>query len=174
MKLSSHGLALAGCFNTPSERPTTPQEEVLGAWLRNNTPRTAVLLDDSDDMAFAVIVPRRYLWGRMAYADQWGYDRLDMSRRYHAWRTVYTDAPMDRVTLETLGTVEEDFFVIIRTERHGPATNALRHGEYFTPVHDDGHFVVARVNAARCRADAASDRFPNVSEEELLRESGLR
>jgi hypothetical protein len=166
-------LALASCFNTGAEWTISGDERALAQWIGEHTDRDAVLLDDSDRVPFVVIGPRRHLWGRMGFADQWGYDRLEMSRRYHAWRTVYSDRPLDANTLATLGSVDTTLYVIVRDSLHAGGVNATRHPEYFQPVHRSGTLELLQVDTARCREDAASGRFPPVTEKELLRESGL-
>ena len=166
-------LALGACFNTGPEWSISKDERALATWIQDHTARTDVLLDDDDHVDFVVLGPRRHLWGRMGFAYQWGYDRLEMSRRYHAWRTVYSRRPLDAAALETLGSVEESLYVVIRDDRHADGINATRHPEYFESVHRAGSLELLRVDTGRCRSDAVSGRYPRVSEEELLRESGL-
>lgn len=167
-----NGIALAAAFNTQPRWSESADEKAAAAWIREHTERGDVLLDDDAHLSFLVLGPRRYLWGRVSYADQWGYDRLEMSRRLHAWRTVYSARPMDTVTLATLGEVHVGLYVVVRRDRH-PDVNALTLHEYFQPVHTAGSITIVKVDTARCRADAASGRFPTISDEELIRESGL-
>lgn len=166
-------LALAASFNTGPDWSVGDDERALAGWIRQHTERDAVLLDDEDHVPFVVLGPRRHLWGRIAFADSWHYDRSELSRRYHAWRAVYGTAPFDAVTLRVLGSVDTNLYVIVRTDRHEADCNVLTHPEYFTKVHSEGGLAVYRVDRERCRADAASGRFPEVSAGALLDELGL-
>lgn len=168
-----NALAFAAAFNTPPEWTISADEHAMAGWLRAHTDRAAVMLDDDDHVDFVVLGPRRHLWGRMSFAYQWGYDRLEMSRRFHTWRTVYSRRAMDATTLATLGEVDVGLYALVRGDRHA-GVNATMLGEYFRPVHTAGSLTLVEVDTARCRADARSGRFPTVSEEELLRESGLQ
>jgi hypothetical protein len=76
---------------------------------------------------------------------------------------------MDASTLAALGAVEEDFYVVVRSDR----VNAATLPDYFQRVHEEPTLSLWKVDTARCRADAESGRYPVVPEEELLRESGL-
>jgi len=169
-----NGLALAGCFRTPPDWTISAEERDAAGWLGEHTPRDATLLDDDDRVVFVTLSPRRHLWGRLSFAAQWGYDRLEMSRRYHAWRVVYSDEPLDANTLSCLGSVESDLYVVLRKDRHADGVNVRRHPEYFHPVYDNGAIEVLSVDTERCREDAVSGRFPTIPEEELFRESGLK
>jgi hypothetical protein len=169
-----NGLALAGCFRTPPDWTISADERDAARWLGEHTPRDATLLDDDDRVVFVTLAPRRHLWGRLSFAAQWGYDRLEMSRRYHAWRVVYSDRPLDANTLSCLGSVDRDLYVVLRKDRHTDNVNVRRHPEYFHPVYDNGAIEVMSVDTERCREDAASGRFPTIPEEELFRESGLK
>jgi hypothetical protein len=172
--LPGNTLALVGSFRTLPEWTVTDDERDVAAWLREHTARDAVLLDDDDRVLFVTAVPRRHLWGRISFAYQWGYDRVEMSRRYHAWRIVYSDRALDSNTLASLGAVEEDLFVVSRRAGETGEVNVTLYPEYFERVYERGALSVYRVDTARCRADASAGRFSAVSEEEILRESGLQ
>jgi hypothetical protein len=169
--LPGNALALVACFNTPPDWMPSADERAMGAWIGQHTSRDAVLLDRDPRVPFLVLGPRRHLWGRLGYAHQWGYDRMEMARRYHTWRAVYSSAPLDGVTLSTLGSVSDPLYVVVRDDRHGESVNARAQGAYFTPVHRVGSLSLARVDTERCRADAAS--LPGVGEEALRRELGF-
>jgi hypothetical protein len=97
--LPVNAIAFTGCFLTADAVEVTPDEAKLSIWLRANTPRDALMVDDNDRVVFLVTVPRRYLWGCRAYAEQWGYPKLEMSRRFHMRRALYSPESSTRATL---------------------------------------------------------------------------
>ncbi|HET6347997.1 MAG TPA: hypothetical protein VFH88_02840 [Candidatus Krumholzibacteria bacterium] len=170
--LPVNALAFASCFATPDEVMVTPAEAALSIWLRDHTARDAVLVDDADRVVFLVTVPRRYLWGCRGYAQQWGYPRLEMSRRFHMRRALYSPGELDATTLGVLGSVTAPLYVIVRPEHHAAHAAVLEHPDLFTPVYSQGGYGVMRVDTQACRA-LASQRTDQVSNQELLRESGF-
>lgn len=170
--LPVNALAFAGCFLTPDATEVTPPEARLSVWLREHTPRNALILDDHDRVVFLVTVPRRYYWGCRAYADQWGYPRLEMSRRLHARRALYAPGVPDASALEALGSAGEPLFAIVRPEHRGAPAALLSSPDLFRVVHEDEGYGVVQIDGAACRA-AAAKRPERVSPEELLRESGF-
>ncbi|MDH3196784.1 MAG: hypothetical protein OEO21_00955, partial [Candidatus Krumholzibacteria bacterium] len=167
--LPVNGLAFAACFATPPAAMVTPDELRLSAWVRDHTPREAVFIDDDDRVVLLVTGPRRYFWGCMAYAQMWGYDKLEMSERYHVRRALYGDGALDATTLEKLGSVSYPLYAV----RRG-ADNALaRHPQYFAPIADFGSVGLVRIDTHACREAARDPSLPTISREDLLRESGL-
>ena len=116
--------------------------------------------------------PRRYYWGSWAYAQQWGYPRLDMARRYHVRRDLYAPGPLDAAALESLGSVSDDLYVIARPEHRAEGAAVTLPSPLFTPVYDDGDIALYRVDTMACRA-AAGEAPPAPSPGELILESGL-
>jgi hypothetical protein len=166
-------LAFSAAFSTPDQVEVTPPEARLGDWLRENTPRDALLLDDNDRVVFLVTVPRRYLWGSWAYAQQWGYPRLEMSRRLHTRRALYSARELDATALEVLGGVQEPLYAVVRPAHRAAGAALLARPDLFQVVHEDPDgYAVVRVDTALCRALAAG-RTDRVSPEELIRESGF-
>jgi len=170
--LPVNAIALAACFNTPPEEVVTPAETHLSEWVRDNTPRSAVFIDDHDRVFLLVTGPRRYYWGRWAYAQQWGYPRLDMARRYHVRRCLYTSAPLDADALASLGGISEELYVVVRPEHRASGASVTRPSALFSLVFDDGEIALYRVDTATCR-DAAGVAPPGPSSQELIRDSGL-
>lgn len=165
-------IALSAAFNTKPTWSISEPERAVARWIGANTGRDAVFLDVENRVPFTVLGPRRHYWGRISFADQWGYDRMEMSRRYHAWKVIYSNRPMDANTLRALGGVQDELYVVVRHDRHPEGLNVTRFPEYFEPVHRHAALSVYRVNTQRCRADAG--RFPALPDSEILLESGLR
>jgi hypothetical protein len=167
-----NAIAFASCYLTPDEAVVAPDEARLAGWLREHTPRDALLLEDHDRVTFLVTVPRRYFWGSWPYAWQWGYPRAEMSRRLHARRALYSPKPIDATALEVLGGVEEELYAVVRPEHRAGGAMVTRRPDLFVVVHEDGQLALVRIDTAACRA-AAGRQNDRVSTEELLRESGL-
>jgi MFS family permease len=163
-------LALAAAFNTPAAWALTPDERDLARWISENTPREAVLMDDHPRLPFIVLGPRRHYWGLIHYAKGWGYDRVEMSKRYHAWRTVYGSRALDANTLRELAKVDAPLYLVARADRHDEHTNLIAHPEYFPEVHRSGGLSLHAVDRERCRSGA--DSLTVLSDEELLTELG--
>jgi len=168
-----NAIAFIGCFLTADTVEVTPPEARLSVWLRENTSRDALIVDDNDRVVFLVTVPRRYLWGCLAYAEQWGYPRLEMSRRLHMRRALYSPDALDASTLDVLGGIGEPLYAIVRPEHRSMRAAVVARPDLFQMLHEgeDGYGVV-RVDTAACRA-SASGRSDHISPEELIRESGL-
>jgi hypothetical protein len=170
--LPVNAIALVSCFGTDDQAVATPAEARLSVWIREHTPPDAVLLDDHDRVVFIVTAPRRYFFGQWAYAQQWGYPKAEMSRRFHAVRSLYAAAPLDGTALEVLGGVEAPLYAIVRPEHREQGAAVTRRPDLFTVVHEDSSLAVVRIDAAACRA-AAARQTDRVSTEELIRASGL-
>ncbi|MCI0452573.1 MAG: hypothetical protein L0Z51_09330 [Candidatus Latescibacteria bacterium] len=143
-------LTFASCFATPDAVQVTPAEARLSAWVRENTAREAVFIDDQDRVPLLVTGPRRYFWGNMAYAEQWGYPRAEMTRRYHVVEALYRSTEVDAAALRSLASIEEPLFVVVRPEHAGRAV--ANHPDLFQTVYDDGEIALARVDRDACRA----------------------
>ena len=166
-------LGFAGAFATPDGEEVTPAEGRLSVWLRDNTPRDALIVDDGDRVPFLVTVPRRYLWGSWGYAQMWGYPRLEMSRRLHMRRALYASDALDASALEVMGNVDTPLFAVVRPEHRSALAAVVTRTDLFQVVHQDAEgYGVVRVDTRACRALAAA-RADHISPEELIRESGL-
>jgi hypothetical protein len=166
-------LGFAGAFATPDREEVTPAEARLSTWLRANTPRDALIIDDGDRVPFLVTVPRRYVCGLWAYAEMWGYPRLEMSRRLHMRRALYAPQELDASALDALGRIDEPLFAIVRPGHRGAGAAIITRPDLFQVVHQDADgYGVVRVDTNACRALAAG-RSDHISPEELIRESGL-
>ena len=139
-----NAIAFVSCFGTPDAVVVTPAESRLSAWVRDHTPRDAIFIDDQDRVPLLVTGPRRYYWGTMAYAEQWGYPRGEMTRRHHVVEALYRDAEPDAQALDALASVEEPLFVVVRPEHAG--RSVTRHPEWFEFVYQDRDIALARVN----------------------------
>jgi hypothetical protein len=164
-------LAFVGCFRTPNEVMVTDAEASLSAWAQAHTERDAVFIDDDELVFLLVTGPRRYYWGRWAYAQQWGYPRAHMAQRYHAVRSVYGGTPLDAVALDALASVRQPLYVIARPG-HGYGGSTVLDTPLFRLVYDADDLSVYRVDREACQA-AAATAIPGPTTEELIRESGL-
>lgn len=170
--LPTNALPLAAAFATPDRVEVTPAEARLSAWLREHTPREALIVDDNDRVVFLVTVPRRYLWGSWAYAQQWGYPRLEMARRLHMRRALYTSGNPDASALDVLGEVQVPLYVVVRPEHRAAGSAVVQNALLFQPVYEDSSLALYRVDTSACRS-AASRAFRGPSQDEILRASGF-
>lgn len=170
--LPVNAIAFAGCFVTHDEVTVTNDEARLSAWVRDHTPRDALIIDDGDRVVMLVTAPRRYYWGSLAYAWQWGYPKLEMSRRLHARRALYATGALDATALGALGSVADPLYVVVRAEHRAAGAAVTRRPDLFKTVYDDGSLALVRVDTNACR-EAAAHQSDTVSPEELIRESGL-
>jgi hypothetical protein len=165
-------IAFASCFLTPDAQAFTTEEARLSDWIRDHTGRDALMIDDHDRVVFLVTAPRRYFWGNWAYAQQWGYPRLEMSRRLHAQRALYSGDPLDATALEVLGAVQEPLYAVVRPEHRTAGSAVTTRPDLFPPVHEDGGYGIVRIDTAACRA-AATAAPAGPTGEKLIQESGL-
>jgi hypothetical protein len=149
-----NAIAFALCFGTPDAEEVTPAETRLSEWVRAHTPREAVFVDDDDRVPLLVTGPRRYFWGRLAYAEQWGYPRAEMSRRRHVVDAVYDASDLDGAALAGLASVEEPLYVVVRPQHAHSAV--ARHPELFEKVYDGGDIGLVRVDRDACAAASES------------------
>jgi hypothetical protein len=170
--LPVNAIAFAACFATPDEVEVTDHEARLSDWIRANTPRDALMIDDHERVVFLVTAPRRYFWGCWAYAQQWGYPKAEMSRRLHAHNAIYAPGPIDGTALEVLGAVREPLFAVVRPEHRAAGAVVATRPDLFPVVHQDGDYAIVRVDTAACKA-AAARQTDRISTEELIRDSGL-
>ena len=169
--LPVNALAFAACFATPDEATMTAPEARISLWLKDNTPRNALMIDD-ERVVFLVTVPRRYIFGWAPYAGMWGYPRLEMSRRAHMCRALYAPGKLDATALAVLGEFDEPVYAIVRPEHWRTDAAIVANPELFQTVYKDDNFRVVRVDTQACRARAAG-MTDHLSPEELIRESGL-
>jgi hypothetical protein len=147
-----NAISLTGYFLTPSEPMYTADEQRVAAWVRANTRREAVFIDRDDEVFLLVAGPRRYYCGRRVYAQQWGYDPLQMAERFRARDDLLEPDDLDASTLRLLGQAPWPLYVI---DRHGPGTPAVsRHPELFARVMSTPGIDVYRVDEAACAAAA--------------------
>lgn len=130
----------------------------VAEWARRETRRDAVFFDSNDRVFLLVTGPRRYYWGRAAYAEQWGYPKEEMNRRRHARDDLYDAPPIDGGTFGTLAGIPDDVYVISRHDMPGYRYLAKR-TDVFTPVFESDGITVFSVDRAACRQLAGpSDR----------------
>ncbi len=140
--------------------------------MREHTDRDAVFLDNDDHVFLLVTGPRRYLFGRWSYAQQWGYPRAEMARRFHARAALYRSAPLDSLTLDELAGVGAPLFVVVRAEYRNTGATVTTHPDLFHSVYDDGEMALYRVDEDACR-QAMKTAAPAPDDAAIVRESGL-
>jgi hypothetical protein len=148
--LPVNAIAFVSSFATPDGEEVTPAEMRLSDWVRDHTPRESVLIDDHDRVPLVVTAPRRYFFGRLSYAEQWGYDKVEMSRREHVVRSLYGDAPLDADALDALASFGDPLFVVVRPEHRERAV--ARHPELFETMFSDPEISLVRVDRNACLA----------------------
>jgi hypothetical protein len=115
-------LATLAYYNTKTGPVMSPAEKEVSAWVRMNTPRDALFIDSEDRVILLVTGPRRYYWGIQAYANLWGYNAEEMARRRHVRGNLYSNAPIDLATFETLSSIPNDLYIIVREPGSGAAS----------------------------------------------------
>ena len=170
--LPVNAIALIHFYGTPVREEVTSDEKAMAHWVRANTPRDAVFIEDEDRVSLLVTGPRRYLFGSWDYALQWGYSKPEMARRFHACRALYASAPIDATTLDVLASVAAPLFVVMRGRHRDAGAVVSTHPELFSVVHAEGDLAILRVDAGACRRAIASAPAA-ISDQELIRESGL-
>jgi len=155
-----NAIAFVSCFGTPDAVVVTPAEWRLSEWVRANTTRDAVFIDDHDRAPLLVTGPRRYLFGSTPYAEQWGYPLPEMTRRRHAVEALYRPWPAEGAELdalsgafEALGAIEEPLFAVVRPEHRTIASviTVLP----FVVVFQDPEISLVRIDRDTCRRYAA-------------------
>ncbi|HEU4930268.1 MAG TPA: hypothetical protein VFU38_10610, partial [Candidatus Krumholzibacteria bacterium] len=137
-----NAIAFVSCFGTPDAVEVTPAEARLSEWVRANTTRESVFIDDHDRVPLLVTGPRRYYWGTLAYAEQWGYPKSEMTRRKHVVEALYSRSGLAADVLDAMRDVDEPLYVVVRPEHAGCA--ATQHPEWFETVFDDSEIVLQR------------------------------
>jgi len=162
-----NALALAACYAMTTPEEITPADRGLASWVASETPRDAVFIDRDMEVALLVLGPRRYYFGRAAYAVHWGYDREGMAMRFHVRRSVL-GGTLDARVLEALGDFASPLYIIDR----GGAVCA-RYPDLFNAVHRSDALTVWRVRRDACRAAAASAPAGPADMDALIGEAGL-
>jgi hypothetical protein len=144
-------LAYAAYENTTPVFRTDENDRAIAPWISANTPRTSVIIESRDRIPFLVTGPRRYYYGHRVYAEMWGYDREEMARRRHVTDNLFSFDDLDDLTLETLGSIPNEVYVIVR-EEEGIAGQQkfLSYPALFKKVHSYGPVSVFKVNRDAC------------------------
>jgi len=104
-------------YLSESGRPPTPAEDKsLYAWVDEHTPRDAVFVENMDRVGMAVLGPRRLLWGRESYADQWGYEKDEMEARRRIRDALFSEKGLSQEDAERLKEYGRHVYVIVRSE----------------------------------------------------------
>jgi hypothetical protein len=170
-----NAISFAAYFNTPTVEMYTRDEAATADWVRKHTAPEAVFIDEDKEDFLVVAGPRRYYCGKLSYARQWQYDRLQIARRIHARDVLLGDGPLDLSTLRLLSEAPWPLYVIDRSAP-GSAATVSRHPELFARVFASGGITLYRVNRDACARAARRFREEGKEEvpaEQLIRESGL-
>jgi hypothetical protein len=152
--MPSTAFVYAAYLSDPGRPPTSPEDEKLYAWVRENTPRDAVFLDNHDRVGMPVLGPRRLLWGRESYADQWGYNVQEMEARKGLRDRVYSEKKISRADCEQLSEYGEHVYVIVRNEDYtGGRAPGLVSSTCFSLAYSAGGISLYRVVPARAAPD---------------------
>ncbi len=158
-------IAAVGYYRTPSVRAERGTEKLLATWIRENTPRDALIIDSGDRVSLLVEGPRRYYWGIDYYARLWGYDRVEMQRRRHVRDVLFSKGDIDSATFEALAAIEEEVYVVVREGEAKMKTDTMlrrrlvdsagrdkfdRYPSIFTAVYSAGETTLYKVNKSAC------------------------
>jgi hypothetical protein len=159
-----NAICLAGYFNTPTKEMYSTAEIDLARWVREHTARDAVFVDRDLKVFLLVAGPRRYLCGWLLYARQWGYNKAEMSERFHVRDILLGEKPLDLTTARYLSEAPWNLYVI---DRAGPNSGAVvsRHPELFHLVYAGDEIAVYRVDRDACARTAK--RFREEGREEI-------
>jgi hypothetical protein len=170
-----NAISFAAYFNTHDEPKYTGSEVSAAEWIRDNTARDAVFIDDNEKVFLLLAGPRQYYCGKIAYARQWGYTRLEMAERFHARDTLLGGGDLDLTTLRLMSEAPWALYVIVRgEERAAPAVS--RHPELFRRVYSGGDIALYEVIRGACGRAAGSLKDTGGEEtppQQLLQDSGL-
>jgi hypothetical protein len=126
--------------------PAPPEDKIMYEWAQQHTPREAIFLENHDRVGIAVLGPRRLLWGRESYADQWGYDVDEMAARRGLRNRVFSEDPMSIEIAEELSNYGEHVYVIVRAEDFsGGKSPGLTSSPYFSLVYSGDGISLYRV-----------------------------
>lgn len=162
-----NALALAACYVMQTPEEITASDHRLALWATDATARDAVFIDRDMELALLVLGPRRYYFGRSAYAVHWGYEREHMAVRFHVRRSLLGGA-LDARVLETLGDFPAPLYVIDR----GDAVCGER-PDLFEQAYADESLTVWRVRRDACREAAAGAPAGPDDMDALIGEAGL-
>lgn len=150
------GLHMIGNFATPERHMLDPWEKNIATWVRENTSRDAVFFDCADRVFLIVTGPRRYYWGLLKYAKLWDYDKNEMKYRERIRNDLFDDGELDRSTLDMLGNMEVDVYLIARDEDgcSGAAERLAGLPDLFREAYGAGPIHVFEVNRENCSREA--------------------
>ncbi len=151
--------------NTPTGDPLTAQDKELTEWVQKETPRDAIFFENNDRVLLLLTGPRRYYWGRIIYADNWGSPREEMEHRRHVRDNIYSEDALNTPTLTTLGSMASEVYVVIRDNEDRTTTMEKfnRYPALFEVVFRIEDVVVLKLDRAAC-LEAAGQVLSNPTE----------
>jgi|GEM_PF-1633712 len=112
--LPINGLEIAAAWFGKTPTVAVAGDTELSRKVRKQTPDNAVFIAADNDVVLLVDGPRRYLFGRRAYAYQWGYDADTMARRCHATSQIVRGQDPDACTLGVIARFDAPLFALLR------------------------------------------------------------
>ncbi len=139
-------LLYAAYVADPAPEGLLPERTGLYEWIRENTPREAVFLENKDRVKLVVLGPRRLIWGQESYADQWGYDRDEMERRKELRDRVYSKPGLTADEARELAGFGDHVYVVVRHEDFTPEEfTSFESSPYLSPRYSGEKADVYRV-----------------------------
>lgn len=158
-------LALGAYYHTtPDPHRSNPfaamnaREREVAEWVKDNTPRGAIFFDSGDRVFLIANGPRRYYLGNSIYAEGWGYEESEIAKRKAVIDNLYSDKALTPKTLEVLGSLPEDVYVIVRDDEsaiHGDKFE--RQPSLFLKAFVGNGIAVFRINRDAARGVASYD-----------------
>jgi hypothetical protein len=146
-----NAIALLGYVNTERIPHTTVAEDRLAEWVRENTARDAVFFDDEERAVLLVTAPRRYYWGRAAYAEQWGYPKDEMERRRNLHEGLLNGELTPEIFRALASMPHDAYFIAHDSVRPSGQRVFDRYPALFERVFSDGSIHLFRVDRKACR-----------------------
>ena len=150
-------LQFLGYLYQPANALLGPGEAEAVAWVQTATPRDAVFIDSGDRLFLTPTAPRRYFWGSEKYAHQWGYNKKEMDRRLRVRDNLYSPDPIDGSTLDALGRLNAETYIIVRSGEPGASGPGKFAGlpDIFSQLFSAEPITIFRVDRDQCRHLAA-------------------
>lgn len=143
-------IAYAGYFGDRDPRTIDRARDEAYAWLREQTPPDAIVVEKPERVDLPVLLPRRIYYGREAYATQFEYPAEEMSSRRALVTRLFEqgselDLPRTRTSLCALG---HRTYILLRLKEAGDRAAAMRLAErpdLFAPRWSNGSFSLLEI-----------------------------
>lgn len=112
--LPLHAVYFGHAARDPSTFAVSDPERAVYAWIANNAPRDAVIIEDNDVVGVPVLASRDLYWGTEGYARNWGYPLDEVIARRRIRDAVFSERGPGDVDLNYVRTLGRPVFVIYR------------------------------------------------------------